>query len=517
MKIKVSEISKILQKRIDNYQFQPQDERQGKVISVSDGVALVQGLKDIQFLEMVVFASGALGLTFSLEEHHIGVIILNQNNTIKENDSVQRTKEIISTPVGENFLGRVIDPLGNPLDSQVKISPRKKAFIEQEAPSIMQRVAVNQPLETGILGIDAILPIGKGQRELLIGDRQTGKTTTAIDTIINQKDKGVICIYVAIGQKNSSVLNIINKLKKTDALAHTLIVNASAASSDSMCFIAPFVGMTHAEFFLFQGKDVLIVFDDLSKHAVAYRSLSLLLNRNPGRQAYPGDIFYLHSRLLERAVKLHSDFGGGSITALPIIETQLEDLTAYIPTNVISITDGQIFFLNELFNLGFKPAIDFGLSVSRVGSAAQKDLIKKTARSLKLDIAKFKELKVFSQFGGSLDADTIEILSHGGKIMEFLKQKEKELIPQWLMVIILLVIQERLIDKLDLVHIVAFKKTLIKSFLIHKNQSWMQNLVQNTLMNHQEKKRILQECKKIINKFSLSTKGYPKPKNENQY
>lgn len=429
VKIKVSEITKIIQERISNYQSEKQT-TVGRVVSVGDGIAIVRGLTDVAYFETVTFARGATGLTFSLEEDYVGIVILEGQDKIQENDAVQKTGNILSIPVGNNFLGRVINSLGEPLDGKGEVQSKTRAVIEKVAPGVIERESVNQPLETGILALDALLPIGKGQRELIIGDRQTGKTTLAVDIIINQKDKDVICIYVAIGKKTSDVLTVVKRLKSKQAFTHVVVVFASAFESEAINFLTPFAGMTHAEFFLAQGKNVLIVFDDLSKHAIAYRGLSLLLRRNPGRQAYPGDIFYLHSRLLERAVKLDSRKNPGSITALPIVETQLEDLTAYIPTNIISITDGQIFLLSKTFNLGFRPAIDFGLSVSRVGSAAQIAAVKQTVGNLKLDLANFNELKVFSQLGGSLDRKTQEILDRGNKIMELLKQKEGVLIPQ---------------------------------------------------------------------------------------
>ncbi len=502
MKIKVSEIAKIIQDRIENYHF-PTQVVTGKVVSVSDGVVIVQGLDDVGYFETLVFANGSLGLAFSLEKNHIGVVVFNKWTEIKENDSVQKTDQILSIPVGNQFLGRVVDPLSVPIDGLGEIQSTEKAMVEKVAPGVIVRESVNQPLETGVLILDALLPIGKGQRELIVGDRQTGKTTLAVDTIINQVGKNVVCVYVAIAQKTSSVLKTINRLKANNALKNTVVVLSSASQSEAIHFLTPFSGMTHAEFFLKQGKDVLIVFDDLSKHAVAYRGLSLLLKQTSGRQAYPGDIFYLHSRLLERAVKLNPQNGGGSITALPIIETQMEDLTAYIPTNVISITDGQIFLLSKMFNLGFKPAVDLGLSVSRVGSSAQTPAIKKMVGNLKLDLASYHELKVFSQLGGSLDGKTQKTLEHGAKVMEILKQREGELIPQWIMCIILWIIKNNLLEKLKVYQVTDFKNDLIRHFLSLKKTVFFVQSFANAkeAMTVPTEKKIAAEVKKIMDKF----------------
>ena len=501
MKIKVSEITKIIQERISNYQPNLQAEV-GKVISVGDGIAIVRGLHDVAYFETVVFAQGATGLAFSLEEDYTGIIILEGQNKIRENDIVKKTNQILSIPVSDQFLGRVINPLGRALDGQGEIKSNKRSLIEKIAPGVIQRESVNQPLETGILALDALLPIGRGQRELIIGDRQTGKTALAIDTIINQRDKNVICVYIAIGQKTADVLNIVNRLKIKQALSNTIVVVASASESEAINFLAPFAGMTHAEFFLDQGKDVLIVFDDLSKHAVAYRGLSLLLRRNPGRQAYPGDIFYLHSRLLERAVKLNAENNSGSITALPIVETQMEDLTAYIPTNIISITDGQIFLLNKTFNLGFRPAIDFGLSVSRVGSAAQIAAVKQMVGSLKLDLASFNELKVFSQLGGSLDVKTKQILERGNRIMELFKQKEGELIPQWIMSILLLAIKTDLLSQIAIKQVQDFKSAVMRHFLkLAKSSLLIKELITNKKITPPIEKYLFAQLQQIIKKI----------------
>ncbi len=366
--------------------------------------------------ELVVFNNGQRGLALNLEADKVGIVMLDEFNTISEGDPVFRTKSVLTVPVGEQFLGRVVNALGDPLDGKGPIVANDHLPIEKIAPGVMTRQSVDQPLETGILEVDAMFPIGKGQRELIIGDRQTGKTTVATDAIINQKGKNVKCIYVAIGQKNSTVANVVSTLAENGAMDYTVVLSANAADLAAMQYIAPYSGITLAEYFLSKGEDCLIVFDDLSKHAVAYRTLSLLLRRPPGREAFPGDVFYLHSRLLERVVRLNKENGGGSITALPIIETQAGDISAYIPTNVISITDGQLFMQTALFNAGQRPAIDAGLSVSRVGSAAQIKAIKQTAGSLKLVLANYRELASFSQFGSDLDPQTKEILSNGEKI-----------------------------------------------------------------------------------------------------
>ncbi|XP_022106934.1 uncharacterized protein LOC110988016 [Acanthaster planci] len=427
---KISELTKILKERIKNYELKTLPKEQGKVVSVGDDIAIVQGLAHVGYLEIIKFENGSRGIAIVLEENSVGVVILEKGISIKEGDAVYRTKQIISVPISSQFLGRVINPLGHPLDGGEKIQTNNYSVIERIAPSVIQRESVNEPLETGILAIDALIPIGKGQRELIIGDRQTGKTAIVLDTLINQRDKNVISIYVAIGQKSTSILEVVKKLKRNKAMKNTIVVASSSSDTESLKFITPFAGITIAEHFMQQGKDVVIAFDDLTRHAMAYRSLSLLLSRSPGREAYPGDIFYLHSRLLERSAKLNKKNGGGSITALPIVETQLEDISAYIPTNIISITDGQIFLMNDLFNVGIKPAIDFGLSVSRVGSNAQIKAMKQTIGTLKFDLSQYRELKTFSQFGGSLDSKTKNILERGTKIIEILKQKEEEPLPQ---------------------------------------------------------------------------------------
>ena len=424
MKINSKEISSLIKEQIKHYSKSVDSSDVGTVISVGDGIALVYGLTGAMLGELLLFPNDIYGLVMNLESDHVGVVLLGDDKLIKEGDEVKRTKRVMEVPVGDNMLGRVVNALGQPIDGLGPIETKKTRPIEVIAPGVITRKSVDTPLETGITMIDAITPIGRGQRELIIGDRQTGKTAIAIDTIINQKGKDVLCIYVAIGQKNSTVAQIVDKLKSFGAMDYTLVVSATASEPAPMLYVAPYAGCAIAEEWMFQGKDVLIVYDDLSKHAVSYRALSLLLKRSPGREAYPGDVFYLHSRLLERACKLDKKYGGGSITALPIVETQSGDISAYIPTNVISITDGQIFLVTDLFNAGQRPAIDAGLSVSRVGGAAQTKAMKQVARSLKIDLASFEEMKSFSQFGSDLDASTVAILNHGEALLQVLKQTQ---------------------------------------------------------------------------------------------
>ena len=426
MKINASEISALIKEQIKSYRHKIDSNDVGTVISVGDGIANVYGLEKAMLGELLLFPNQVYGMVMNLESDSVGVVLLGNDQLVKEGDIVSRTKEVMEVPVGENMLGRVVNSLGQPIDGLGEIKTSRTRPIEVIAPGVIKRKSVDTPLETGITMIDAMTPIGRGQRELIIGDRQTGKTAIAIDTIINQKDKNVICIYVAIGQKNSTVAQIVDKLKKFKAMDYTRVVSASASEPAPLLYIAPYAGCAMAEEFMYQGKDVLIVYDDLSKHAVSYRALSLLLKRAPGREAYPGDVFYLHSRLLERACKLAPEFGGGSITALPIVETQSGDISAYIPTNVISITDGQIFLQSDLFNAGQRPAIDSGLSVSRVGGDAQFKATKQVARSLKIELASYLEMKSFSQFGSDLDASTLAILKHGEALMSVLKQNQYE-------------------------------------------------------------------------------------------
>ena len=417
-----SEISSIIKAQIENYQLRTQLTETGKVILVGDGIARVYGIRNCMANELLEFEDGSFGVAQNLEEETVSVAVLSNKTTIREGSTVKRTNQVLSVPVGEQLLGRVVNALGEPIDGKGPIEYSATRPIESEAPGIIERQSVSVPLQTGIKAIDSMIPIGRGQRELIIGDRQTGKTEIAIDTIINQKHSDVICIYVAIGQKSTSVAQLASELARNGAMEYTIIVSATAAESAPLQYIAPYSGCAMAEYFREQGKDVLIVYDDLSKHAVAYRALSLLIRRPPGREAYPGDVFYLHSRLLERAACVAPEYGGGSITALPIIETQAGDVSAYIPTNVISITDGQIFLETELFHSGIMPAINPGISVSRVGGSAQLKAMKKVAGELKLLYSQYRELQSFAQFGSDLDADTKRRLALGERIVEVLKQ-----------------------------------------------------------------------------------------------
>ena len=422
MSVRPEEISNIIKEQIKNYKSRLEMKETGTVILVGDGIARVYGLRDCMSSELLEFEDGSFGMAQNLEDETVSVALLSNDNNVREGSKVRRTGKVLSVPVGEALLGRVVDALGNPIDGKGPVATTEIRPIESEAPGIIERKSVSVPLQTGIKAIDSMIPIGRGQRELIIGDRQAGKTEIAIDTIINQKNTGVICIYVAIGQKSTSVVQLANELIRNGAMENTIIVSASASESAPLQYVAPYSGCAMAEYFREQGKDVLIVYDDLSKHAVAYRALSLLIRRPPGREAYPGDVFYLHSRLLERAACVAPEYGGGSITALPIIETQAGDVSAYIPTNVISITDGQIFLETELFHAGVMPAINPGISVSRVGGSAQLKAMKKVSGELKLLYSQYRELQSFAQFGSDLDADTKARLALGERIVEVLKQ-----------------------------------------------------------------------------------------------
>ena len=453
MKINSSEISALIKKQIKDFSHKVESDDVGTVITIGDGVALVYGLDKAMLGELVLFPNDVYGMVMNLEEENVGCVLLGNADSIKEGDLVQRTRRVVEVPVGDALLGRVVNALGQPLDGLGDIKTKKTRPIERIAPGVMTRKSVDTPLQTGIKAIDAMIPIGRGQRELIIGDRQTGKTAIAIDAIINQKKENVLCIYVAIGQKNSTVASIVDKLKKADAMKYSVVVSATASELAPLLYIAPYAGMAMAEEWLEEGKDVLIVFDDLSKHAVSYRTLSLLLKRPSGREAYPGDVFYLHSRLLERACKLDEKHGGGSITALPIIETQAGDISAYIPTNVISITDGQIFLITDLFNAGQRPAVDSGLSVSRVGGAAQTKAMKQVASSLKIELASYRELQAFSQFGSDLDSETKKVLAHGAVLMEVLKQDQYDTYPLDRQIVELFAAKHRYLDNLEIKNI----------------------------------------------------------------
>lgn len=422
MQLKPEEISKLIKEQIKHYENRISQADTGTIITIGDGIARVSGLDQCMANELVRFPNGEYGMALNLEENSVAIVMLGSDEGIKEGDKVERTGKVVSVPVGEGLIGRVVNALGQPVDGKGGVDTKELRPIERPAPGIIERKSVSVPLQTGIKAIDSMIPIGRGQRELIIGDRQTGKTVIALDTIINQKNTGVICIYVAIGQKCSTVAQLVDTLTAAGAMDYTIVVSANASEQAPLQYIAPYSGCAMAEYFMDQGKDVLIVYDDLSKHAVAYRALSLLIRRPPGREAYPGDVFYLHSRLLERAARVAPEYGGGSITALPIIETQAGDVSAYIPTNVISITDGQIFLETELFHSGIMPAVNPGISVSRVGGSAQIKAMKKVAGSLKLLYSQYRELQGFAQFGSDLDADTKSRLTQGARIVEVLKQ-----------------------------------------------------------------------------------------------
>ncbi len=456
MNFNASEISSLIKEQIKGFEGKIENSEVGTVVSVGDGIASIYGLTGAMLGELLLFPNDVYGMVMNLNMDDVGAVLLESDLSIKEGDTVKRTGQVVQVPVGDALLGRVVSPLGLPIDALGPIETKKRRPIERIAPGVMTRKSVNTPLETGIKAIDSMIPIGRGQRELIIGDRQTGKTSIALDTIMNQKGKGVYCVYVAIGQKNSSVANIVAKLKERGCFDYVTVVNASASEPAPQQYIAPFSGMAMAEEWMEEGKDVLIVFDDLSKHAVAYRALSLLLRRAPGREAYPGDIFYLHSRLLERACKLSKEYGGGSITALPIVETQSGDISAYIPTNIISITDGQIFLMADSFASGQRPAIDSGLSVSRVGSSAQIKAMKQVSSSLKIELANYHENLSFAQFGSDLDNETKKILTHGGIVMEALKQKNWAPLSMWEEIVDLFAIKERFLDDLDKKDVLPF-------------------------------------------------------------
>ncbi|RVU97652.1 F0F1 ATP synthase subunit alpha [Coriobacteriales bacterium OH1046] len=463
MDLKPQEISALIKERIKHYEDRIEADDIGRVITVGDGIALAQGLEKAMSSELVEFEDGTMGMILNLEEESVGIVILGSDRNIKEGQPVKRIRQIAEVKVGDAMLGRVVNALGEPIDGRGPIESDAYRPIERVAPGVMTRKSVNQPLMTGLKVIDSMIPIGKGQRELIIGDRQTGKTAIAIDTIINQRGKDVLCIYVAIGQKASTVAQLVEKLKQHGALDYTTVVVATASESAPMLYIAPYAGCAIGEEWMEQGKHVLIVYDDLSKHAVAYRTMSLLLRRPPGREAFPGDVFYLHSRLLERACKLNDELGGGSITALPIIETQAGDISAYIPTNVISITDGQLFLQTELFNAGIRPAVDSGLSVSRVGSAAQTKAMKAVAKSLKLELAQYAELLSFTQFGSALDAITQKTIDHGARLQAILVQPQYAPLRMSLQVVSLYAVEHGFLDKIEVEQIPDFERALHRS------------------------------------------------------
>ncbi|AAT27697.1 F0F1 ATP synthase subunit alpha [[Mycoplasma] mobile] len=503
MSIKASDISSIIKQQIKDFNVTSDKKEIGEILTVGDGIAYVSGLENARLGELVVFENENYGLVLNLEEYAVGVAIMDGSNDLIEGQKVRRTGKVISVKVGDQLIGRVLNGLGEPIDGLGQITSTKTRKIFQIAPGVMTRKEVNVPLDTGIITIDSMIPIGRGQRELIIGDRQTGKTAIAMDTIINQKDKDVLCIYVAIGQKNSSIAQIVQKLKDHDAMKYTTVINSSASELAPLQYIAPYTGVTIAEEWMANGKDVLIVYDDLSKHAIAYRTLSLLLRRPPGREAFPGDVFYLHSQLLERAARVTKEFGGGSITALPIVETQSGDISAYIPTNIISITDGQIFTIESLFKSGQRPAIDIGFSVSRVGSAAQIPAIKSFASSLKLELAQYNEVKAFAQFGSDLDETTTNILKHGQKIYEILKQSQYSPISQFYQAIILLAIKEKLISQIPVEKIRKYRSELIKFIKNNSEIIALRPIIEKEKINNDIKEKLIYSIKSFVKKFIL--------------
>jgi len=493
---KPEEISNIIKEQIRNYKTRVDMGEVGTVVLVGDGIASVYGLRNCMSTELLEFEDGSVGLAQNLENDTVSVAILSDKYDIREGTKVKRTGTVLSIPVGESFLGRVVNPLGEPIDGKGPIFGEARRPVEAEAPGIIERQSVSTPLQTGIKAIDSMIPIGRGQRELIIGDRQTGKTEIAIDTIINQKDKNVICIYVAIGQKATSVVSLVADLVREGAMAYTIVVSATAAESAPVQYIAPYSGCAMAEYFREQGKDVLIVYDDLSKHAVAYRALSLLIRRPPGREAYPGDVFYLHSRLLERAACVSPEFGGGSITALPIVETQAGDVSAYIPTNVISITDGQIFLETEMFHSGIIPAINPGISVSRVGGSAQVKAMKKVSGELKLLYSQYRELQAFAQFGSDLDADTRARLHLGERIVEVLKQDRNAPVPVGDQVGIIYAVINGYLNDVALEDIKDYQERLYEK-LDHEHKDWMVRISQGSWTEEDE-----EELKGVLNRMN---------------
>ncbi len=500
MQINPSEVTKLLKEQIKNFGEKVEISEVGKVLSVGDGIARVYGLDNVQAGEMVEFDDGSKGMALNLENDNVGVVIFGDDRKIKEGDTVKRTNSIVDVPVGKELLGRVVDGLGNPIDGKGNLSTKvQRKRVEVKAPGIIPRQSVNEPMQTGLKAIDSLIPIGRGQRELIIGDRQTGKTAVAIDTIINQKEinnsddekKKLYCVYVAIGQKRSTVAQIVKTLEDAGAMKYTTVVSATASDAAPLQFLAPYTGCTIGEYFRDNGMHALIIYDDLSKQAVAYRQMSLLLRRPPGREAYPGDVFYLHSRLLERAAKLSDTKGGGSLTALPIIETQAGDVSAYIPTNVISITDGQIFLETELFNQGIRPAVNVGLSVSRVGSAAQIKAMKKVAGSIKLELAQYREMAAFAQFGSDLDASTQQLLNRGSKLTELLKQDQYSPLTVAEQVVSVFTGVKGYLDDVDLSKIKSFEKNIIEKIKNEKPEI-LENIQSSGKLEEEDEKSLIQ-------------------------
>lgn len=500
MKIRPEEISSIIKTEIQNFKKSLDIKTSGSVVEVGDGIARIYGLSKAKSGELLEFASGVKGMVLNLEENNVGAVILGDATSVKEGDEVKATGEVASVPAGEAMLGRVVNALGEAIDGKGEIVASTHMEIERKASGIIARKPVHEPLQTGIKSIDGMVPIGRGQRELIIGDRQTGKTAVAIDAILNQKNTGIKCIYVAIGQKRSTVAQIAKRLEDAGAMEYTTIVAATASESAALQYLAPYSGVSMGEYFMDKGEHVLIIYDDLSKHAVAYREMSLLLRRPPGREAYPGDVFYLHSRLLERAAKLSDELGGGSITALPIIETQAGDVSAYIPTNVISITDGQIFLESELFNSGFRPAIDSGISVSRVGGSAQIKAMKQVAAKVKLELAQYRELLAFAQFGSDLDKSTKARLDRGARIMEVLKQGQYSPYPVEEQVISFFAVTKGHFDSVALADVARFEKELLDNF--RKNTTILGEILEKKALDKDLEDRITQTISEFKANFN---------------
>lgn len=500
MNLRPEEISSVIKEQIKGYTSKLDVSDVGTVIQVGDGIARVHGLEKAMSGELLEFESGVLGMAQNLEEDNIGVVLLGSDQQVKEGDTVKLTGRVAEVGVGEAMIGRVVNAIGQPIDEKGPINTTGTRPIERVAPGVITRKSVDVPLQTGIKAIDAMVPIGRGQRELVIGDRQTGKTAICIDTIINQKGKDVICIYVAIGQKASTVSRIVRSLEDAGAMDYTTVVSATASDPAPLQFIAPYTGVAIGEEFMENGKDVLIVYDDLSKHAVAYRAMSLLLHRPPGREAYPGDVFYLHSRLLERSARLEQKYGGGSITALPIIETQAGDVSAYIPTNVISITDGQIFLESELFNSGVRPAINAGLSVSRVGGSAQIKAMKKIAGPIRIELAQYRELESFAQFGSDLDKDTLERLNHGQRIVEILKQPQYATLEVEKEVVILYAVTKKYLDDIELDRIVDFEREFF-NFVETKYNNIFTSIKETKEMSEDIEKQLIEALETFKKEF----------------
>lgn len=505
MSIKPEEISSLIKQQIEQYQDDIEVVDVGTVIQVGDGIARVHGLQNVMAGELLEFNGGIMGMAQNLEEDQVGVVILGPYSDIREGDQVKRTGRIMEVPVGEALLGRVVNPLGQPIDGKGPIETSTYRPVEAPAPGVMDRKSVHEPMQTGYKAIDSMIPIGRGQRELIIGDRQTGKTTIAVDTIINQKDQDMICVYVAIGQKQSTVVGVVEKLRKAGAMDYTIVVSANASDPAPLLFLAPYAGCAMGEYFMYNGKHVLVVYDDLTKQAAAYRELSLLLRRPPGREAFPGDVFYLHSRLLERAAKLSDEKGGGSLTALPFIETQAGDVSAYIPTNVISITDGQIFLESDLFYAGVRPAVNVGISVSRVGGSAQIKAMKKAAGTLKLDLAQYEDLQAFAQFGSDLDKATQARMARGERMVEILKQDENNPMPVEQQIVSIYAVTKGYMDDIQLDDIRRFEKELL-AFVGSEHEAVYKGIREKKVLDEEIESGI----KKAIEEFK---KGFS-PSNE---